>query len=238
MMQEKIKSGKMLNLGDIFEGMSKMLYRGVVIQKFPLDYVMYQMIISEVRPDLIIEIGTMHGGSALYFADLQELLGIENGEVHSIDMLTPKERQLYEKDNYEKHEFHPNEDPNYPEKVASHPRIKLFNKGYQGYDLSNCKGFERILVIDDGSHVYDEVIEAMNKFKDVISVGSYLIIEDGNCEEVFPKPEFIEMWHGGPLRATKQFIAENDNYRVDYKWCDMFGINATFNTYGYLKRVK
>ena len=75
-----------LNLKDIHDGVFKSSYRGVPIQKFPFDYVIYQMIINEVKPDLIIEIGTMYGGSALYFADLMDAIGIEGGEIHSIDI--------------------------------------------------------------------------------------------------------------------------------------------------------
>lgn len=227
-----------LNVKDTFTGMTRMLYRGVVAQKFPYDYVMYQMIINEVRPDLIVEIGTMHGGSALYYADLMDVMGIEGGEVHTIDLISPENRKKYEDDHKEESPQNPSELENYHEEVANHSRIKIFDKGWQGYDLSNCDGFKKILVIDDGSHIYEDVIGALNKFKDIISVGSYFIVEDGNCEEVYPKPDFIEMWRGGPLRATKQFIAENDDFRVDYRWCDMFGINATFNTYGYLKKIK
>ena len=195
------------------------------------------MIIHEVRPDLIIEIGTMHGGSALYLADLLETMGIEGGEVHSIDILDPTSRKKYE-DKLEDHVRHPEENVNYPEVVAAHPRIKTFIGGYQNYDLANCEKFERILLIDDGSHIYGEVLEVMNKFKDLINVGSYLIIEDGNAMDVCPKPELLEMYKGGPVRAIYKFLVENDEFRVDYRWCDMYGINSTFNTYGYLIKIK
>ena len=36
---------------------------------------MYQMIISEVKPDLIIEVGTRKGGGAYYLADLLDSIG-------------------------------------------------------------------------------------------------------------------------------------------------------------------
>lgn len=226
-----------VNFRDSLNGVGKILYRGVLAQKFPFDYIMYQMIIHEIRPDLIIEIGTMHGGAALYYADLQETFGIEGGEVHTIDLISPNDRKQH--DDSTGDIYNPYENPNYPDVLADHPRIKIFDKGYQGYDLSNCEGFKKILVIDDGSHIYEDVYNVMEKFKDLITIGSYLIIEDGNCEEVCNnRPDLIEMWKGGPLRATKQFIAENDNFRVDYRWCDMFGINATYNTYGYLKKIK
>ena len=85
-----------LDLKKVFTGLGRTLYRGVSIQKFPFDYIMYQMIIHDVRPDLIIEIGTMHGGSALYFADLLEIMNIEGGEVHTIDLISPNYQLLAE----------------------------------------------------------------------------------------------------------------------------------------------
>ena len=42
------------------------------------------MIINEVKPDLIIEIGTHYGGTSLYMADLLEING--NGIIHTIDI--------------------------------------------------------------------------------------------------------------------------------------------------------
>jgi len=226
-----------LDLKKVFTGLGRTLYRGVSIQKFPFDYIMYQMIIHDVRPDLIIEIGTMHGGSALYFADLLEIMNIEGGEVHTIDLISPEKRKERET-LLNEYDGDPNENPNYPEVIAAHPRIKTFDGGYKNYDLTNCEGFKKILVIDDGSHVREEVLEVMNKFKKLINVGSYLIIEDGNALDVSIQPNLVNLYHGGPLMAIHKFLSENDEFRIDFRWCDMFGINSTFNTYGYLKKVK
>lgn len=226
-----------LDLDKIHDGVGRMLYKGVAAWKFPFDYVMYQMIIHEVRPDLIIEIGTMHGGSALYLADLLEVEKIDGAEVHTIDIIDPYQRREYDS-KLEDHKPNPFEHLNYPEIVASHPRIKTFSGGYQSYDLSNCEGFKNILIIDDGSHNSKDVLKALNKFKHLVNIGSYYIIEDGNALDVYPNKDQIKGFEGGPLKAIYEFLSKNDDFRVDYRWCDMFGINSTFNTYGYLKRVK
>ena len=60
-------------------------YRGINTVKCPFDYVLYQMIIMGVKPDLIIEIGSFQGGSALYYSDLLQLLN-NGGQVHTIDI--------------------------------------------------------------------------------------------------------------------------------------------------------
>src|SRR5918999_422835 len=53
----------------------KTYWRGARVIKCPLDLWIYQELISELRPDLIVETGTMYGGSAFYFASILDLVG-------------------------------------------------------------------------------------------------------------------------------------------------------------------
>jgi hypothetical protein len=62
-------------------------YRGVHVQKCPLDLWQYQELVSELRPDLIIETGTAYGGSAYYLGDLCDTVG--HGRVVTIDVAAP-----------------------------------------------------------------------------------------------------------------------------------------------------
>jgi len=106
-----------LDLQKIVNGHHKVTYRGIKMIKNPFDYLLYQMIINEVKPDLIIEVGTNHGGTALYMSDMLDLIG--KGEIHTIDVTE------------------------YPmdERVINNKRIKRFLGGYQAYDLKNCGGY-------------------------------------------------------------------------------------------------
>ncbi len=195
----------------LYYGHQKITYRGVQAIRCPFDYVMYQMIIEEVKPDLIIEIGTNNGGSAIYFSDLMDIYKIDGGEIHSIDI-------------------HDNAAKN----VADFDRVKLFTDGWEAYDLNLTKKFERILVIEDAAHTYECTIGAMEKFADLVTPGSYMIVEDGIVNELSREKEF----HGGPLKAIREFLPKHKEFIVDEKWCNMFGHNATFNVNGYLKKIK
>jgi cephalosporin hydroxylase len=168
---------------------------------------MYQMIVWEVKPDLIIEIGTFKGGGTLYLADLLDIIG--KGEIHSIDINNKSDK-----------------------KIKKHPRIKLFYKGWENYNIKLTKKFKKILVIDDGAHTYEQVRDAMFKFSPLVTKGSYFIVEDGVLTELKTPIKF----HGGPARAIKEFLKINKKFTIDRKWTDMFGHNATFNVDGYLKR--
>jgi len=180
-------------------------YRGVNYVRCPFDYVIYQMLIDVVRPDLIIEIGTFNGGGALYLADLLEKTG--KGMVHTIDL----------------------EEREYDEKVMTHPLIKCYFGGYELYDLGMTKEYDKILVIDDGSHKYEDVKRAFEKFSRLVPEGSYYIIEDGIASG---DPAL----DGGPSRFIREM--QDDRFVIDRGCCDFFGKNATFNPDGYLRAVK
>lgn len=196
-----------VNIRSIYNGHHNVTYRGIKAIRCPFDYVIYQMIISELKPDLVIEIGTNIGGGALYIADLMETIG--HGMIHTIDI-------------------GPNSDPI----LTDHPRIKLFIEGWENYDIKEALNYKKVLVIEDASHMYKDTFDALNKFAPLVSIGSYLIVEDGIINKLGMEKEY----EGGPLKAIREFTSQNKNFEVDRKWCDLFGTNATFNVNGYLKR--
>lgn len=167
------------------------------------------MILFEVKPDLVIEIGTNKGGSALYLADLLEINKF--GQLHTIDI---------------KDEVN--------DLVKKHQRINIFKDGFLDYDLGLTKNYKNILIIDDASHEYHQTLSALNKFSPIVSLGSYFIVEDGIVDKLRMKRRY----NGGPLKAIKEFMKNNESFIIERRWCDLFGINATFNVNGYLKKIK
>lgn len=208
-MNFRFKRAASYSLTGINEGHHNVSYRGIKCVKCPFDYVIYQMIINEIKPDLIIEIGTKHGGSAFYYADLLNMIG--HGEVHTIDILNDCE-----------------------DSVKNHERVTIFTDGWENYDLVNANGFDKILVIEDSSHTYENTLSAIGKFWHLVSLNSYLIVEDGIIDALGRSKEF----NGGPVRAIEEFLNINDGFKLDLKWINFFGKNATFNTKGYLKKIK
>lgn len=201
------RSKKSFSLEGIDKGHHKVTYKGVPCIKCPFDYVLYQMIIDEVKPDLIIEVGTNKGGSTLYLADLLELQG--KGVIHSID-ITDGCSQL----------------------VKDHPRITLFHQGWENYDLAKVAKYSKVLVIEDGSHYYQSTLDAIQKFSKVVTPNSYLIVEDGIIDDLGLKKEY----NGGPVKAIEEFLSLNSEFEIDFKWVNFFGTSATFNSKGYLRK--
>jgi cephalosporin hydroxylase len=205
------KKRKLVNfdIQTIYKGHYNVKYRGIEALKCPFDYVIYQMIINEVQPDLVIEIGTAHGGGALYLADLMNIVG--QGNVHAIDKIKSPPSEL----------------------LVHHPRIRLFSDGWESYDINLAKQYSKILIIDDASHMFEETLKALHKFWPLVTKGSYYIVEDGIVDELGMSQQF----NGGPLKAVNEFMKGNNNFEIDRRWCDFFGENATFNVNGYLRRI-
>jgi len=198
-----------ISLSGIDKGHHNVTYRGVKCTKAPFDYVLYQMLIHSLQPDLIIEIGTNEGGSALYLADLLEHNG--KGVVHTIDIADRVAAG-----------------------IKADSRIQFFGEGWEAYDTALADGFKTVLIIEDSSHTYENTLAVMNKFAPLVTPGSYFIIEDGIVDALGVAAQF----NGGPVRAIKEFLQTTDDFVNDIYWTDFFGKNATFNTIGYLKKIK
>src|SRR3954468_11426097 len=114
-------------------------YRGHKILKCPLDLWLYHQIIQEVLPDLIVECGTAHGASALWFCDQLDLLD-RGGEVITIDI----------------------EDPKFFPTRPDHPRLSYVNGS--SVDPQIVQGVrerardKRVLVILDSDHRMEHVL--------------------------------------------------------------------------------
>jgi cephalosporin hydroxylase len=202
------------DLLSMHQGHLRVTYRGIPALKCPFDYVLYQMLFMSLKPDLVIEIGTFMGGGALYYGDLFQIIG--KGEVHTIDV-----------------------EANCHAAVKQHPRVKVFSGGWQAYPLEEAKKYDVVLVIEDSAHTYENTLGAMNKFADVVTPGSYMIVEDGIVDCLVAVGRYKqEDFNGGPTRAIKDFMQTNSNrFQIDRTLCDFFGTNTTWNPNGYLRRL-
>jgi cephalosporin hydroxylase len=183
-------------------------WRGVPILKCPLDLWVYQEILVEVRPDVVVEAGTKHGGSAFYLASILDLLG--HGRVLTIDV-----KPL----------------PGRPE----HPRITYLTGSSTDPDMvaavdEQIGDGERVLVILDSDHSRDHVLAELEAWHSRVSVGSYLIVEDTNLNG-----HPVARRRGpGPWEAVAEWLPGQPGFRRDTTREKFF---LTFNPRGYLKRV-
>ena len=135
---------------------SQVRWMGIPTTKNVLDAWIYQEIIYEVQPEIVIEIGSYNGGSTLYFANLLELL--KKGKVVSIDM----SRDAYKVSNDRIIEI-----------TGESSSQEVLNKVYE------ISANKTVLVVHDADHHCDQVLRDLNNYAPLVSVGSYFIVEDG-----------------------------------------------------------
>ena len=185
-------------------------WMGVVVQKCPLDLFCYQEIMYEVRPRLIIETGTLHGGSASWLADMMSLIHDDDRwEVISIDIKEalnrPKRKHLY-----------------------------YFRGSSVSRDIvESCEremlGHYPVMVILDSDHRADHVYKELDIYSQFVTPGSYLIVEDtdANGHPILPR-------HGpGPMEAVHDWLPNHPEFEID-KSREKFLL--TMNPDGYLRR--
>lgn len=188
-------------------------WMGVPTLKIISDLWVYQEIIYRTKPDLIVEIGSYFGGSTLFFAHMLELIGA--GEVVSIDRSHDK--------------F-----------MADHPRIrKITGDSADPEILSQIKGLangKSTMIVHDADHTYSAVKRDIASYAPLVSVGHYLIIEDG-IVDIFNSERCV-LWddNEGPLRAIAEFLEEQEGRFIRDMGAERF--LATTNPSGFLRRSK
>ena len=192
-------------MGSIYKSTTWM---GVPCFKCPMDMWIYQEILHEIEPDLIVETGTYKGGSALYLAHICDLIG--KGKIVTIDI----------------------EDHQRP----SHPRIEYIKGSSIDIKLIDdlflkYSGLKKILVILDSDHSEVHVTKELELFSPYVSIDSYLIVEDTNLNG---HPTYAS--HGpGPWEAVENFLPKHPNFILDKSKERLL---MTFNPNGYIKKLR
>jgi cephalosporin hydroxylase len=185
---------------------------GVQTLQNPLDAWVTQEIITEVRPDVIVEAGTYKGGSAIMWAAILEQLN-PNGKVITIDVND-------ETENAKKHRMW-NRRVEFLQGSSTAPAIvEKVRQRTEG---------KRVLVILDSLHTRDHVYDELRTYAKMVPVGSYIVVQDTGAW----KPEVSEL--SGAAQAITDFLAETDDFEMD-RSRERFLL--TNNPTGFLKRVK
>ncbi|AIE74673.1 MULTISPECIES: CmcI family methyltransferase [unclassified Synechocystis] len=186
-------------------------FLGVKTEKCPLDLWLYQELIFNLKPDLIIETGTRFGGSALFLASICDL--VNKGLVVTIDIDTEPERPNHSRIKYIS---------------GSSTDPLILQKLKSDFNIDNL---ESILVILDSDHSESHVFEELKLYSPLVTIGSYIIVEDSNINgnPVLPN------CGPGPMEAIQRFVNNNKLFIID-----SFNekLLLSFSPSGFLKRVQ
>ena len=142
---------------------------GHKVIKFPEDLILYQQVLYQKQPDVLVEVGTKFGGSALFFANMFDI--IRKGKVISIDVA------------------------DFPNKPV-HPRITyLIGKSLSEEVVKEVK--KRVkgkstMVVLDGSHMMETVNEELRVYGNIVSPGQYMVVEDTHDQRLKVVARFLK----------------------------------------------
>lgn len=131
------------------------IYKGLLCGKSPIDLWLYSACMWEVKPRTIIELGSFQGGSALWFADQADAMGLDC-EVHSFDIL---DKAVSPRAKNPRLHFH-------------HADLKALNE----FNLDLLKKLPHPWIIVDDAHV--NVLNTLSMFREFMQEGDYFIKED------------------------------------------------------------
>ncbi len=191
-------------------GTFKNKWYGISTVQNPLDVWITQEIMFETKPDVVVECGTYHGGSAILWATILKNI-VPDARIITIDIKDVRDPAA---------KVHPLavESVDFLLGSSTDPKIVAEVK-------RRVKG-KKVLLILDSLHTRDHVLDELNSYWDIVEVESYILVQD----TVHPKGHMT-----GPGKAVKDFLAINKNFKID-QTRERFGL--TNNRNGFLKRVQ
>jgi len=218
-------NGRVLTFDDIVTGYerifeTKSLYSattflGVALQQDPNDAFVIQEMLWRVQPDLVIELGTSGGGSAHFFAHIMQQYN-KDAKVLTMD---PSVLKLTSKQPLVNWNFRDIR-AFCPHCVAAN-ETDLWKSGaihfVRAYPNSSkalaiaetfARDAERVVVIEDSSHVYDVVRSNVEAYGRFVTPGSYMLVQDTRGGR----------W--APERAIGDFLRgpNGAGFEVDRRW--------------------
>lgn len=197
-------------------------YAGVPMSKFPEDLRVYEHLLWEARPNVVIEIGTQFGGSALWFRDrlrtLAQYTGNSAHRVVSVDRDTSAARANL---------------------AGVDEGIVLIDGDVRDDELVSrveeaLPPEATCLVVEDSAHVYETTFAALSAFARFIPKDGFFVVEDG-CVDV-EEMRLEADWPHGVLPAIADWLstAEGSQFAVR-RDLELYGLSC--HPGGFLQRV-
>lgn len=223
----KVESRKLFSHEDIVEQFQilyhtserlRTTFLGIASLQYPTDNWVMQEIISEIKPDFIVETGTNAGGTALFYASVLEKVN-DRGKVITVDVQEPDPRVFTM--------------PLWKERVE-------FIRGSSVADdvvkkiASRIRG-KKVVITFDSLHNKEHVLKEMQRYSELVSLNSYMVVQDTDLMgHPIPLRVYSHEGEEGPWEAVQEFLASNKNFVVD-KSRERFLL--TNHPSGFLKRV-
>lgn len=176
-------------------------WHGVPIIQSPEDMVRYQEAVFALKPDVIVETGIAHGGSAVFSAGLMKLYG--GRRVVAVDIeIRPHNRRAID--------AHP-----------LRPMIELIEGSSTDPAIvarvqACLTPADKVMVVLDSNHSYDHVMAELAAYAGMVSKGSYIVATDGSMRDLHDVPRGRPDWiRDNPAQAAIDFAASRDDFVIE-----------------------
>lgn len=150
-------------------------FLGLPMRQIPTDNWLMSELMWEVKPDYIIEAGTLYGGSAIYYAAMLEFINPE-GKVLTVDI---NEEQIHAE---AKHH------PLWDKRVRFYLGSSIAPEVHEKLKADIGEG-KRVFVTLDTLHAPKHVASELDLYSQYVSPGSYMILQDTYYEGL---PEVLD----------------------------------------------
>jgi cephalosporin hydroxylase len=183
-------------------------WRGYRLLKNPLDCWVYQEIIARTKPDVLLELGVAFGGSAVFFADVMQLIG--HGEVLGVDVSLERAQGV------------------------THPRVTFLEGSSVApetvAEVHRRLAGKRVMVFCDSDHQKSHVLGELEAYHDLVGEGLYIIVEDSLADVMKWMPVPLD----GPLPAIETFLATHPEFESDLRLGEKYLL--TQSPHGFLRK--
>lgn len=218
-------------------------YLGVEIWQNPFDMWVFQQMITELKPDVIVETGTAHAGSTLFFATILEKIN-PDARIITIDINPEIDKNISKARSYPV--FNRMVSLIKGDSVSANTIIQihaLIDKAKQDKSETNeLAGSQELVVLVtlDSLHSAKHVLKELQLYSQFVSPGSYIVVQDTIIDQKKKYFDwFVAPWaedsEAGPAQATRTFLKQNQDFQSDNQWEKYY---FTFYPGGFLKRIR
>lgn len=212
-----LEGGKEIKLDDVLYGydvlfetrrlFTKTRWLGTVSSQDPIDAWIIQEVLMDIRPDIVIELGTYKGGGAVYYASIMQFYADEKPDARVITIdpspdieISDMGRKLWD------------------QKVIQFTGLPtdpaILHKVEAIVDAEQNKNTDVvIMVIEDSIHYYDVVMDNMKHYWRFVTPGSYLLVQDTKLKR-FGDAGIAPVYgqRNNPRDALDDFMVEYRDY--------------------------
>lgn len=180
-------------------------WMGLPIIQMPADIMATQEVIWANRPDVIIETGVARGGSLIFMASLQKIIG--TGKVIGVDI----DIRAHNRESIEAHPVAPLITLIEGSSIAAETLAKVREAIPPGAS---------VMVVLDSDHSRDHVLAELRAYGPLVTPGQYMVVADtllGQSDSSQTPTKRSAIWYPGdePYAALNAYMAETDRFETD-----------------------